>query len=61
MVRPRINRKIYFSPEITYFKPAGVILRDLQESVLSKEELEAVRLIDFENTIQSINKSAKEK
>ena len=35
-------------PEITYFKPAGIPLRDLEEVVLSVEELEALRLHEVE-------------
>jgi len=58
MSRPRICRRIYFEPSITYFKPAGVLLRNLQEMILTKEELESIRLIDYENQAQ--NKTAKQ-
>ena len=53
MPRPRICRRIFFNPRITYFKPAGVILKDLQESILTKDELEVIRLIDLESVEQS--------
>lgn len=53
MPRPRIIRRIFFDPRITYFKPAGVMLRDLQDNILTKDELEAVRLIDYEGMEQS--------
>jgi len=53
MPRPRICRRIFFNPRITYFKPAGVVLRNLQESILTKDELESIRLIDLENLEQS--------
>jgi predicted DNA-binding protein (UPF0251 family) len=52
MPRPRICRRIFFEPKITYFKPAGIPLRTLQETILAKDEIEAVRLIDFQNISQ---------
>ncbi len=52
MPRPIRARRIYFDPEITYFKPAGIMLRDLEEVVLTKEELEAIRWIDLEEVGQ---------
>ncbi len=36
-----------FLPEVTYYKPAGVPLRELEEVNLSVEELEAIRLKDI--------------
>ncbi len=44
MVRPRRCRRIRFNPEITYYKPRGVPMRDLEEVQLTVEELEALRL-----------------
>lgn len=44
MVRPRKKRLIDFSPLATYFKPAGVPLRELENVNLAYEELEALRL-----------------
>jgi len=44
--RPRLRRKVRFNPEITYFKPAGVPLKQLEEVILSAAELEALRLKD---------------
>jgi len=35
-------------PEVTYFKPAGIPLRVLEEVCLSVEEAEAIRLKDLE-------------
>lgn len=58
MPRPRICRRIFFNPKITHFKPAGASLRHLQEIVLTKDEVEAVRLIDLEQEEQK--KSAKQ-
>jgi predicted DNA-binding protein (UPF0251 family) len=43
---------VEFLPEITYFKPAGVPLRQLDEVVLTVEELEAIRLKDMEGLEQ---------
>jgi len=48
MARPRRIRRVAFEPSVSYFKPAGIPLRRLEEEVLSREELEAVRLVDFE-------------
>jgi predicted DNA-binding protein (UPF0251 family) len=44
MPRPRLNRKIEFNPNITYFKPQGVPMRLLEVSELTTEEIEAYRL-----------------
>ncbi len=52
MPRPSKTRKVAFIPNITYFKPAGVPLRQLEEVVLTMEELEAVRLKDLEGLEQ---------
>jgi len=47
MPRPRICRLVGFRPGVAYFKPAGVRKRDLEESVLSVDEFEALRLKDL--------------
>ena len=39
-------------PETTYFKPAGIPLRILEEVCLSVEEVEAIRLKDMEGLEQ---------
>jgi len=39
-------------PDVTYFKPAGVPLKDLQEVCLTVDELEALRLKDVEGLDQ---------
>ena len=44
MPRPRLCRKIGFDPNIIYFKPQGVPLRDLEVIELDIEEIEAYRL-----------------
>jgi len=53
MPRPRRIRRIFFEPRIDFFKPAGIMLRDLKENILTKDELEAVRFIDYEKIEQS--------
>ena len=53
MPRPRRIRRIYFQPDVTYFKPVGIPMIHLKENVLSFDELEAIRLIDYENIEQS--------
>jgi len=40
-------RRVAFHPEVTYFKPAGVRMIDLDESVLRVDEFEAIRLKDL--------------
>ncbi len=48
MPRPRRCRRIWFEPNVTYFKPAGVRMTDLEESILTVDEFEAIRLKDLE-------------
>ena len=52
MPRGRCRRRIRFTPNILYFKPAGVGISQLEEVILLKDELEAIRLKDFENLEQ---------
>ncbi len=44
MPRPKLRRKIEFNPSITYFKPQGVPMRELEIVELTTEEMEAYRL-----------------
>ncbi|MEA2020638.1 MAG: DUF134 domain-containing protein [Patescibacteria group bacterium] len=53
MPRPKKVRKIRFNPDVTYFKPRGVPLSELEEVDLSLEELEALRLADLKRTNQT--------
>jgi len=53
MARPRRARRIFFQPDVTYFKPAGVPMINLKESSLSFDELEAIRLMDSEGLDQT--------
>jgi len=52
MVRPRLCRRVRFNPNITYFKPQGIPLRELAEVILLVDEFEAVRLKDLEGLEQ---------
>ncbi|MFH1916328.1 MAG: DUF134 domain-containing protein [Nanoarchaeota archaeon] len=52
MGRPRLCRRIAFAPDVVYFKPAGTPLKELEESVISFEEYEAIRLKDLEGLEQ---------
>ena len=52
MGRPRICRRISNEPNINYFKPAGVPLKTLKETILALEEFEAIRLKDLEGLEQ---------
>lgn len=52
MPRPPKCRRVAFLPEATYFKPAGIPLRILEEVRLSVEEAEAIRLKDLEGLEQ---------
>ena len=44
MPRPRLKRRINFSPNIVYFKPQGVPVSLLEIIKLTSEETEALRL-----------------
>lgn len=52
MPRPRLHRKISFSPDVTYFKPQGVPMRFLETIELTAEEAEALRLKNIEDLDQ---------
>ena len=47
MVRPHKNRMVAYSPDISYFKPRGIPLIDLQEVQITLDEYEALRLSDL--------------
>jgi len=48
MARPKLCRRILAEPSVTYFKPRGIPLRDLEEVTLHVDEFEAIRLKDLE-------------
>jgi predicted DNA-binding protein (UPF0251 family) len=41
-----------FNPNVTYFKPRGIPLVDLEETILNVDEFEAVRLKDLNDLEQ---------
>jgi predicted DNA-binding protein (UPF0251 family) len=52
MARPVKCRRVGSLPEVTYLKPAGIPLRDLEDVGLTVEEAEAIRLKDLEELKQ---------
>lgn len=50
--RKRRRCRVEFLPPATYYKPAGVPLRELEEVSISVEEFEALRLKDLEGLEQ---------
>jgi predicted DNA-binding protein (UPF0251 family) len=52
MPRPKNIRKVLNIPETSYFKPRGIPVSELEEVVLSFDELESVRLSDLEGMYQ---------
>ncbi|NLO89407.1 MAG: DUF134 domain-containing protein [Clostridia bacterium] len=53
MARRPKNRCVQCLPRVNRFKPAGMPLSELEEVVLSVEELEAIRLKDLEGLEQA--------
>ena len=47
MVRPIKNRFVKFDPNISYFKPRGIPMQNLEEVRLTVDEGEAIRLADL--------------
>jgi len=54
MARPRLKKRIRFQPKVTFFKPAGIRLRDIKIVNLTKEEGEALRL-RYEQGLNQVN------
>jgi predicted DNA-binding protein (UPF0251 family) len=52
MPRPFKCRCVSIDPDVTYFKPRGIPISDLEEVCLTIDELEAVRLADLEGMYQ---------
>ncbi len=52
MPRPRLRKIIRFRPSAFYFKPRGIPMKDLEEVVLTMEEMESLRLKDYKNLDQ---------
>ena len=47
-MRPHKTRRIGHQADVTYFKPQGIPMKDLQEAILPLDCLEAMRLADVE-------------
>lgn len=52
MTRPRRCRRLRFKATAHYFKPRGISMYHLKEVILTKEELEAIKLKDFDKLEQ---------
>jgi len=53
MVRPQKERRIENLPPITHYKPVGIPLHDIEEIIVTIEEMEAIRLADIEQLDQA--------
>jgi predicted DNA-binding protein (UPF0251 family) len=51
-MRPKINRCLRFRPNVYYFKPQGIPMRQLEEVVLFADELEALKLYEVDGLDQ---------
>ena len=75
-MRPRKCRRLCFCPKVSFYKPAGIAMRELREIALGPDELEVIKFIDVDGldqnetgrklgvsriTIQRIYKSARGK
>ena len=52
MARPRIPRCLRLTPNVYYFKPQGIPLRELDEVLLFLDELEALKLYELDGLDQ---------
>lgn len=52
MPRPKLKRCTKYEPNVYYFKPRGIPLRDLDEVVLFADELEALKLYEVDGLDQ---------
>ena len=52
MARPQKDRIVTCDPTISYFKPRGVPLRQIEEVRLTIDQMEALRLADLEGLSQ---------
>lgn len=53
MPRTKCRRHIENQPNVTYYKPAGIPLRELSEITIELDELEAIRLADLDGLYQT--------
>jgi predicted DNA-binding protein (UPF0251 family)/DNA-directed RNA polymerase subunit RPC12/RpoP len=49
MVRPIKNRIVSYAPDVSYFKPRGIPMIELEEVSLTVDQCEAIRLADLLN------------
>ncbi|MDD2901233.1 MAG: DUF134 domain-containing protein [Syntrophales bacterium] len=47
MARPKKCRWVKMEPGVTFFKPQGIPLRSVEHTVITIDEMEAMRLSDF--------------
>lgn len=52
MARPVKPKLVRESPKVDYFKPRGIPMSELEETVITVEEVEALRLVDLERLYQ---------
>lgn len=52
MPRPKSSRKIVAPPLMKGYKPFGIPRRELESVVLSIDEYESIRLLDYEGMVQ---------
>jgi uncharacterized protein len=52
MPRPYCHRRVTTQPSTSFFKPVGIPVFQLQEVVISLDELEAIRLADLDGLYQ---------
>ncbi len=52
MPRKKCVREVANHPDVIYYKPAGIPMRDLEEVVLHIDEFEALRLADQDGLYQ---------
>jgi len=51
-MRPKIRRCLRFKPNVHYYKPQGIPLRELEEVILFPDELEALKLYEVDQLDQ---------
>lgn len=52
MVRPRNIRRVQWIPKALCYRPVGVSAKNLEEVIITYDELEAIRLADSEGLYQ---------
>jgi len=52
MPRRMRRRRVLSEPDVVFFKPQGIPMRELEEVVLTIDEYEALRLCDFDELNQ---------